>query len=378
MRICLTTSTFPSGPGDFAHAHFLLDVIQVLREKGHDVCVLTQARDPDATPPLEGVEIVRFPWKQLGARLAELDFSSPRGMLSAASLIESGTRHVRRLRETHEIDLFLCAWVIPSGLYLLLDRVLGRSRVPYVLWALGSDLNKYKANPLVRGLIRRIGQGAGQLYADGHRLCRDFESIADRPCEFLPTFRKLTPRPRVSAQGSAARFLYVGRHTRVKGTDVLARALGELKDSDFRFEIVGDGEQTPELERVVQQAGVADRVRFSGRLSNDQLADAYANSDCVVIPSRSESIPIVMSEALQYGLPLIVTDVGDMGDLARRYRLGSVVPAEDAPALAGKIREFIAEPFRTDEALRAELLGGLTFDGAAPKLLSRFEALISA
>jgi glycosyltransferase involved in cell wall biosynthesis len=378
MKICLISSTFPAGPQDFTHAHFLLDVIEVLKAQGHELCVLTQAREPESSPPLAGLEVIRFPWRQLGARLAELDFSSPRGVLSAASLIESGTRHVRQLRKSHGIEVFLCAWVIPSGLYLLLDRVLAQSRVPYVLWALGSDLNKYKSNPLVRRLIRQIGRGAGQLYADGHRLCNDFSELTDRECEFLPTFRRLQPRPRVPKLGSAQRFLYVGRHTRVKGTDVLVRALAELGDCDFHFDIVGDGEQTPELERMISDSSVRDRVRFRGRLSNEELADAYASSDCVVVPSRSESIPVVMSEALQYGLPLIVSDVGDMGDLARRYRLGAVVPPEQPSALADKIREFVRAPLTTDEALRQELLNGLTFDGAAPNLAARLQALISA
>jgi glycosyltransferase involved in cell wall biosynthesis len=52
-----------------------------------------------------------------------------------------------------------------------------------------------------------------------------------------------------------------------------------------------------------------------------------------VIPSRSESIPLVFSEALRFNKKLIVTDVGDMGLLGRRYGVAGVVPPEDPVAL---------------------------------------------
>jgi glycosyltransferase involved in cell wall biosynthesis len=376
MKICLTTSTFPAGPSDHTHAHFLVDAISILQGLGHEVCVLTQARAVDATPALAGLDVTWFPWRSLGPRLAELSFSSPRGLFSAASLVESGVRHVRAVRESRGVDVFLCAWVIPSGIYLLLDQILNRSRVPYALWALGSDINKYKHNPLVRRLLAGIAGRAGQLYADGHGLARDFSALAGKPCDFLPTFRGLVPSPRVERTEGGPRFLYVGRHAHVKGTDVLVRALAELKGQDFRFEIVGDGDQTPDLKRVITEAGLSNQVRFRGRLDNAELAEAYAHTDCVVIPSRSESIPIVMSEALQFGLPLIVSDVGDMGDLTRRYQLGTVTPAEDPPALAQRIRAFIDAPFQTNAALRAELLAELTFESAAPKLVARLESLL--
>ncbi|HEY2408475.1 MAG TPA: glycosyltransferase [Polyangiaceae bacterium] len=376
MKICLTTSTFPAEPSDHTHAHFLVDAIRILQALGHEVCVLTQARVLHPTPPLAGLDVTWFPWRALGPRLAELSFSSPSGLFSAVSLLESGVRHVRALRQSRGIDVFLCAWVIPSGIYLLLDQILHRSRVPYALWALGSDLNKYKSNPVVRRLIRSIASRAGQLYADGHRLARDFSELAGKECEFLPTFRALLPRARTPSVEGRARFLYVGRHAHVKGTDVLIRALSELKGEDFRFDIVGDGEQTPELKRAIVAAELTDQVQFRGRLDNDELADAYAHCDCVVIPSRSESIPIVMSEALQYGLPLIVSDVGDMGDLTRLYQLGETIPAGDAPELARKIRGFMRAPVATNAALRSELLAELAFESAAPKLTARLEALI--
>src|SRR5262249_33559566 len=152
-------------PSDVLHAAALLHIIEVIQRAGHGVCVLTQAREDVPEPPLQGLDVVWFPWFRRGSRLAELSFSSPANLLSAASLIVQGTRHVRRMRKTRKIDVFVCGWVIPSGFYVYLDRVLQRSRVPYVLWALGSDVNKYKHNPIMRHALKRIAAGAGHRYA---------------------------------------------------------------------------------------------------------------------------------------------------------------------------------------------------------------------
>jgi glycosyltransferase involved in cell wall biosynthesis len=273
--------------------------------------------------------------------------------------------------------------VLPSGLYLYLDQLVHRSRTPFVLWALGSDVNKYKSNPIVRLALKRIAGRAGQVYADGFRLCRDLSEITGVDCQFLPTFRRLdVPDDPIARKtsGTQRRLLYVGRHTAVKGTDVLVEALGllkrELAAPNYHMELVGDGDLTPDLKRRIAESGLGGQVTFRGQLSDQALASAYCAADCVVIPSRSESIPLVLSEALQFNRPLIVTDVGDMGDLVRRHQLGEVVPAGDARALAQSMRRFIAEPWRLDEAASADLLREWTFEGAAPKLLARLETLV--
>jgi glycosyltransferase involved in cell wall biosynthesis len=60
----------------------------------------------------------------------------------------------------------------------------------------------------------------------------------------------------------------------------------------------------------------------------------------VVIPSRSESIPLVFSEALRFNKDLIVTDVGDMGTLGRQYGVARVVPPENTTALQESMKEM--------------------------------------
>lgn len=381
MNICLATSTFPANPDDAAHAAFLLEVIRVIEARGHHVSVLTQAREPSTTPPLPALDVTWFPWLKLGDRLAELTFGSVEGAVSAASLVASGVRHARHMRKSRRIDVFFCAWVIPSGFYAYLDQVLCRSSVPYVLWALGSDVNKYRSNGLINNVVRRVVRRAGAVYADGYGLCDEVQAMTGRSCQFLPTFRSFRPTPMAARpRHTPARFLYVGRHVAVKGIDTLVDALIAMKrngEGGYHVDIVGDGDLTQGLKRKIADAGLSDAVTFLGRLSDEALARSYSETDCVVIPSRSESIPLVMSEALQHTLPLIVTDVGDMGMLARRYGLGEVVPSDDPDALARAMAKFVASPWQLHEARARELISELTFESAADRLLFDLEKLVT-
>jgi glycosyltransferase involved in cell wall biosynthesis len=61
----------------------------------------------------------------------------------------------------------------------------------------------------------------------------------------------------------------------------------------------------------------------------------------VVIPSRSESIPLVFSEALRFNKDLIVTDVGDMGMLGRQYEVARVIPPENVIALKESMKKRV-------------------------------------
>ena len=78
-----------------------------------------------------------------------------------------------------------------------------------------------------------------------------------------------------------------------------------------------------------------------GNVPDETLAFLYESSDCVVIPSRSESIPLVFSEALRFNKDLIVTDVGDMGMLGRQYGVAWVIPSENVMALREMMKKKV-------------------------------------
>jgi len=107
-----------------------------------------------------------------------------------------------------------------------------------------------------------------------------------------------------------------------------------------RLHVVGGGSLEGELRKQIAADGLQEAVLLHGSLPTEELTSYLLACDAVVIPSRSESIPLVFGEAVQAGKPLIVTDVGDMGDLIRKYGGGVVVPPQSPQQLAEEIVSF--------------------------------------
>lgn len=102
----------------------------------------------------------------------------------------------------------------------------------------------------------------------------------------------------------------------------------------------GDG---PLRGALAQQAG--SRVRFAGFLNQSELPRAYAVADLFVLPSMlHETWGLVVNEALNFGLPVVVTDkVGSAADLVRDGENGFVVPWEDTNALTDALQTLVAD-----------------------------------
>jgi glycosyltransferase involved in cell wall biosynthesis len=110
--------------------------------------------------------------------------------------------------------------------------------------------------------------------------------------------------------------------------------------------IVGDGELRPEV-----QAAAGPDVHLAGFLNQSELPDAYAAADVFCLPSVfHETWGLVVNEALNFGLPVVVSDkVGCAADLVRPGWNGEVVPAGDPAPLADALETLVR-----DERLRRE------------------------
>jgi glycosyltransferase involved in cell wall biosynthesis len=89
------------------------------------------------------------------------------------------------------------------------------------------------------------------------------------------------------------------------------------------------------------------RVRFSGALPDADLARSYEEADLLLLPSRSETYGMVVTEALARGIPVVASDVGGvpeaMGHGADGARPGVLVPREDPAALGDALRAWLGD-----------------------------------
>jgi glycosyltransferase involved in cell wall biosynthesis len=173
------------------------------------------------------------------------------------------------------------------------------------------------------------------------------EKLSGKECVFLPSMRKLPLEFEGIEQLNPYRFnfLYVGRWEKDKGLDVLIQAFGILSRqlSTVNLYILGWGDFEKEMRHQIRNLHLEEQIKIIGKVSTASLVHYLEQADCAVIPSRGDSIPLVLSEALQMRTPMIVTDVGDMGYLVRRFNLGKVVIPGDVNGLAHTMIEFVQE-----------------------------------
>lgn len=115
----------------------------------------------------------------------------------------------------------------------------------------------------------------------------------------------------------------------VKGIDLAIRAVAQLPD--VRLRIAGAGEQRDELVELAARLGASDRIEFVGEVRDPHRV--MCSADIVLIPSRSEGLPLVLLEAMFANRPLIVTNVGSMAEVVTDHVNGLVVPPDDVDAL---------------------------------------------
>jgi glycosyltransferase involved in cell wall biosynthesis len=136
-----------------------------------------------------------------------------------------------------------------------------------------------------------------------------------------------------------------------KGHDVLLDALATLTDLSWRClcagRLDGDPAFAERLRRRAVDRGLADRMSFSGPLSEAGLAHSYGAADLLVLASRAETYGMVVTEALAHGLPVVATEVGGvpeaLGHGADGDRPGLLVPPGDPAALAAALRAWLGD-----------------------------------
>ncbi len=135
------------------------------------------------------------------------------------------------------------------------------------------------------------------------------------------------------------RVVSVGRLHPMKGFVDLIRAIGHVKDPSVQLQIIGEGEQRPELQREIERLGLQNRVDLRGH--SECVEELLHKADCFALVSVShESFGLVMAEAMAAGLPAVTSDYGPLPELNQHGITGLVVPAGDAVGIAEAIEKI--------------------------------------
>ena len=135
----------------------------------------------------------------------------------------------------------------------------------------------------------------------------------------------------------------VGRLAAVKNFPMLLRGIAAARGpgADLRLALVGDGEEGESLRALAATLGISDRVHFLGWRTD--VPELIASFDVLALTSWSEGLPLVVLEAMSAGVPVVSTAVGDVARVLDAGTAGTVVPIDDAGALATELVRLAAD-----------------------------------
>ncbi len=150
--------------------------------------------------------------------------------------------------------------------------------------------------------------------------------------------------------------LIVGRLDPVKRHDIFLETVALLRD-DFpaiRAAVVGAGELADAVRVKAEELGITGQVQFAGHQAD--VASWLRNAKVFVLTSESEGLSLALMEAMMSGLPCVVSDVGELGELVSDGESGFLVENHTSPAaFAAKIKQLLAdETLRRDVASAAQ------------------------
>jgi glycosyltransferase involved in cell wall biosynthesis len=147
---------------------------------------------------------------------------------------------------------------------------------------------------------------------------------------------------------------------------LLGRALARLQDRPWQLLVVGDGPARDEIEAELLRVG-ADRVRFTGVMTEAELPACYAAADVFVWPAVREAYGLAMLEAAASGVPVVAGREGGVAAVVRDGVTGILTPARDLDAFAAATASLLDDPERRG-----------AMGGRAARFVARERSLASA
>lgn len=380
MRIAFIVTSFPT-----PSYTFVLNQIAGLIRRGHEVDIYADRpgdlghvhADVERFDILERVHAAAMP-RNPALRLAKglwvaaaNCWRAPRLHASCLNVVQHGELAASLvllyavqplLHARGDYDIIHCHFG-PNGLKGLFFREHGLLRGKLVTSFHGYDVNTYP---------RRRGKSVyADLFAKGDAFTANSRFTMRRCTELGCPEDKLlllpmgvdTARfpPRGRQERSGRRVLTVGRLVEVKGVEYALRAFAAIapRYPDVSFHIVGDGPLRAGLARLARESGVADRVRFLGARTFEEVLTEYAHADVFVLAAvrggdgAEEAQGVVLLEAQAAGLPVVATRVGGIPESVSEDESAFLVPERDPAALAEQISALLDDPARCAEMGRA-------------------------
>ena len=293
------------------------------------------------------------------------------------------------LRAARKADVIYANWAICGLIGGLVGKILGR---PVVTTLRGDDVTRSKRSLIDRMILRCclqlsdriavVSKAIQLLISDQYPQTASKVSMIENGVD--DAFLKIgadKSMPEKENKNMPLNVVTIGSLIRRKGVDTIIRAIEALKQQrNINLDIVGEGQLRNELQQLVSNCGLNDRIVFRGALAPNEIADVLRQSDLFVLSSYSEGRPNVVLEAMAAGLPVVATDIDGVRELVSDNKTGLLFKPGDFKSLSEKIlylHEHPGERTELGRAGHAEIIQrGLTWTQTAQHYARLFQQIV--
>lgn len=331
MRLCFITSMF-GAPWAGSESLWARTALAALDE-GHDVAIVSKR------------------WDDLPPAILELQDRGATLFLRGANLHRRTSRIYERL--VHPLPA-IARWR-PDAVCISLGnfadamtrhdihRFVAKIRAPYVIviqqhyennWVVPDEYNRQRMVRFFTSARHVVFVSERNRWAVTHQLAVDMPNacVVQNPISATAYESIAWPGPGV------ARFACVARlDASDKGQDLLFAALADerWRSRDWVLRLYGEGRHRGYLEKLAKYYGVDNRVEFRGHVTD--VRGIWSDNHLLLLPSRSEGTPIALVEAMIWGRPAVVTDVGGNAEWISEPRNGFVAEAASLRSYAAAL-----------------------------------------
>ena len=377
----LTLTPFYPSAGDEVSGCFVAESLEQLRHEGVDstviaVSTLHHSRNvPDPRKPAEWVRYAQFPGNA--------------GLASAGFLLYMRLKaRVWRLHERCRVDLIHAHAALPCGdAASLLARQLG---IPFVVSVHGLDaFNTCFVDGVLSGWRRKAS-------CDVYAKAKSVVCVSEKVQQVVRTgmgnnvrtmvvyngtnTQLFSPHPAVERE--EAGILTVGNLLRSKGQELVLQASDKLRHSypSLHCQFIGDGHDRPWLTELARRLGIEDRVKFVGRRSRVEVAEAMRRCAVFVLPSNSEALGCVYLEAMASGVPAVACRGQGIDEIICHQKNGWLIGKDNLEELTQGLSALLQSPRMRAEIgaeARRTILAGLTMSDQARQMRALYEGVAS-
>lgn len=356
MRMLLISSVFPKSESD-DQVPWLRESCRRLKESGVEIEILAPSCRGLKNHKINGIFVYRFrygpaAWERLTGEEGATNKIRKNPWLKVMVLpyIWCGFWNLTELllknaAAKKKYDLIEVHWPFPNALIALPALWAG---IPLVYRYYTAELKLSNQNIFYRLLFKWIlGWARAHVAISGYSAALVKKINPKLAVEVVP-YGSGSPvesrEEKAQVNRKRRQILFVGRHIERKGIPYLIEAM-KLLPRDYSLTLVGEGDQTLALKSMAATWTEGQgKITFTGKISNEAIALAYATHDIFVLPAivdsrgDTEGLGVVLVEAINAGIPIVASNVGGITDIIINNQTGLLTPEKDSVALAEAIR----------------------------------------